>query len=116
MPKRVAENDDLAEVWTEIVEAIPEEDIADVREGDKLFLEAMARHYLMSVIASDEVFLAGTTTIRDDHNGRDAKSPAEVIMRAQSAAFLSYLKEAGWTPKARKARSKVESDDNPFLS
>ena len=91
IPPGIANNEVLRGVWSELVGMMPKEVLDNLDEMDGLFIEAMCRHYAIARKASNEV-----------------------IFRSQSQAFLAYMKEAGWTPKARNSGKNKETD-NPFL-
>lgn len=114
IPPGIANNEVLRGVWSELVGMMPKEVLDNLDEMDGLFIEAMCRHYAIARKASNEVISADSVLVTDNPNHRMQKHPAEVIFRSQSQAFLAYMKEAGWTPKARNS-GKNKDTDNPFL-
>lgn len=116
MPQAVADREELAQLWGELV---PQLDAAGlVSPADGPSLELAIRHFAAARRASDEL-ADGGLMLWDAKNQRDMKSPLEVIFRSQSTAFLEYAKQLGLTfaSRVRLPHGTEGADDdneNPF--
>ena len=115
-PKRVQRNEELNDLWDEVVPVLEAEGLAE--EVDSLFLEKMLRHFMTAYVAHDELHEEDTVAQWDEKNKRYAKHPSEAIMRAQSKEFLAYAKEAGITFRSRQSGASTPHGgvvgENPF--
>lgn len=75
-------------------------------------LELALRHYKAAVQASDELSAAGSVTVEDRQQGRQAKHPADQTFRGQSLAFLEFAKQLGLTFVSR-ARTQIPDTPQP---
>ena len=118
MPKSVQDDEDLRELWEDIVPELFE--FGMVSRIDKTSLELMIRHFYAARVASEDLNL-GEPTVWDEHHGRPMKNPSEVVFRSQSMAFMAYAKEMGMTFASRtripSQQQKATADEgNPFAA
>ena len=117
-PAAVAADPALSGIWDEVVPLL--ESAAMVSPMDVLSLELMLRHFRAARDASDELASSGSSTLRDEKNGREMKHPAEVVFRSESLAFLEYAKQHGMTFLSRVRAPSVKDssggESNPFAS
>lgn len=119
-PKAVAEDEELSQLWDEIV---PELDKAGLLcTADVMSVEMTLRHFRAARAASDELAEGGVTMLNDEENTRygTKKNPAEVVFRLESAAFMEYAKQLGMTFMARARTAAPEGTEggeaNPFAA
>src|SRR5690242_18081326 len=98
MPKKVSEDDELRELWEEIVPDLV--DAGLVAKSDAPAIEMAIRHFRAARDASDDLAV-GEPTVWDEKNARPMKNPSEVVFRSESLAFLDYAKQLGMTFAAR---------------
>lgn len=116
MPKKVREDDELRELWEEIVPDLL--DAGLLAKSDGPAIEMAIRHFRAARDASDDLSI-GEPTVWDEKNARPMKNPSEVVFRSESLAFLEYAKQLGMTFAAR-ARTPMPKgadggDANPFI-
>ena len=115
-PKAIADNNDLNEIWDELV---PELEASGLVIGaDMVAIEAIVRHLAILRQASDDIFEDETTFLWDEAHGRHSKHPSEAVFRMESAALKDYLKDMGMTVVSRLRANAGEkgatNDSNPF--
>ena len=116
MPKAVAEDDDLAELWDAMIPDLYEAQM--VSRIDWPSLEMMIRHFHAARQASDDLMI-GEPTVWDEMHNRPMKNPSEVVFRSESMAFMAYAKEMGMTFASRartpSQRGPKGDSSNPFI-
>lgn len=118
MPKSIEDDDDLRELWEDIVPDLYEYGMTSA--CDRPTIELMIRHFHAARVASEDLNL-GEPTVWDEKNGRWMKNPSEVVFRSQSMAFMAYAKEMGMTFASRtripSQQQKATADEgNPFAA
>lgn len=101
MPAGVAEDEELAALWKEIVPGLDEAGL--LTPADAASVEVMLRHVLTVRMAHREIMKAGTVTAPASDTDIEKKHPAEVIMRLESAAVMQWADKLGmtWMSRAR---------------
>lgn len=104
-------------MWDEMVPMLNEAGMLSPIDGATL--ELALRHFVQARVASDELLDAGSVTIYDEKNQREAKHPASQIMRDHSAEFLKYSSQLGLSFAARARITLPDDTDkdvgNPFV-